>query len=82
MPGKIEGHKSVVHLPVRPVPLQPLVPDGDVAQIVCVYFRKSQSERFIETARQLECDEDKERFEEKLGKIAKVKPKPQPKARK
>jgi hypothetical protein len=26
--------------------------------------------RFIEIARQLECDEDKERFEERLGKIA------------
>ena len=35
---------------------------------------KSQRDRFIETARQLECDEDKERFEEKLGKIAKAKP--------
>ena len=31
---------------------------------------KPQAERFIETARQLECDEDKERFEDKLGKIA------------
>ena len=31
---------------------------------------KPQSERFIETARALECDADKERFEEKLGKIA------------
>jgi len=37
---------------------------------------KSQAERFIETARQLECDEDKERFEEKLKRIAKAKPKP------
>ncbi len=34
----------------------------------------SQAERFMETARQLECDEDKERFEEKLKRIAKVKP--------
>ena len=32
-----------------------------------------QHKRFIETARQLECDEDKERFEEKLGKIARQK---------
>ena len=31
---------------------------------------KSQPERFIETARELECDEDIGRFEEKLGKIA------------
>jgi hypothetical protein len=47
---------------------------------------KSQLDRFIETARQLECDEDKERFEEKLGKIASVRPKPKapskPKVRK
>jgi len=35
---------------------------------------KPQVERFIETARQLECDEDQERFEKKLGKIVKVKP--------
>jgi hypothetical protein len=40
---------------------------------------EAQRKRFIETARQLECDEDKERFEEKLGKIAKAKPAP-PKA--
>ena len=36
---------------------------------------KSQHERFIETARALECDEDKERFEEKLRRIATAKPK-------
>jgi hypothetical protein len=29
-----------------------------------------QHKRFIEAARQLGCDEDKERFEDKLGKIA------------
>jgi len=29
-----------------------------------------QHKRFIETARELECDEDKERFEKQLGKIA------------
>ena len=34
---------------------------------------KSQPERFIETTGQLECDEDKKRFEEKLKRIAKVK---------
>ena len=34
-----------------------------------------QHRQFIETARQLACDEDKERFEEKLGKLAKAKPK-------
>jgi hypothetical protein len=31
---------------------------------------KAQHKRFIETARELECDEDKEWFEAKLGKIA------------
>ncbi len=35
---------------------------------------KSQHKRFIETARDLECDEDKGRFEEKLGQIAGAKP--------
>jgi hypothetical protein len=38
---------------------------------------KPQRERFIETARQLECDEDKERFEQKLKRIAKARPAPQ-----
>lgn len=33
-----------------------------------------QHKRFLETARELECDEDKERFEEKLGRIAGAKP--------
>jgi hypothetical protein len=37
------------------------------------------ADRFRETARQLECDEDKERFEEKLGRLAKAKPAPKPK---
>jgi hypothetical protein len=39
---------------------------------------REQHRRFIETARQLECDEDKERFEEKLKRIATAKPKPTP----
>ena len=34
----------------------------------------TQLDRFKETARHLECDEDKERFEKKLGKIATAKP--------
>jgi hypothetical protein len=33
-----------------------------------------QHRRFIETARQLECDEDNERFEEKLKRIATARP--------
>jgi hypothetical protein len=33
-----------------------------------------QFSRFVETACKLECDEDKERFEEKLGMIASSKP--------
>jgi hypothetical protein len=37
--------------------------------------KESQLDRFRETARQLECDEDQERFEQKLGKIATA-PKP------
>jgi hypothetical protein len=36
--------------------------------------KDDQHKRFIETARELECDEDKERFETKLGKIARQKP--------
>ena len=37
-------------------------------------INNAQRQRFIETALELECDEDKERFEEKLGQIAKAKP--------
>ncbi len=36
-----------------------------------------QHTRFIETAKALECDENESRFKEKLGKIAKAKPKPE-----
>ena len=36
---------------------------------------KEQTKRFLEAARELECDDDKERFEERLKKIAKQKPK-------
>ena len=36
--------------------------------------KDDQHKRFIETARQLECDEDKERFEKKLKQIATAKP--------
>jgi hypothetical protein len=39
----------------------------------------SQIDRFIETAKALECDEDEARFKEKLGKIAKATPKPETK---
>jgi hypothetical protein len=42
--------------------MRKLAPDSD------------QHKRFIETARQLECDDDKERFEEKLKRIATTKP--------
>jgi hypothetical protein len=37
---------------------------------------KPQHERFIETARELGCDEDEAAFEEKLKRIATAKPKP------
>jgi hypothetical protein len=39
---------------------------------------RSQAERFIETARQLECDEDEEAFKAKLKQIAKPTPKDAP----
>jgi hypothetical protein len=38
-----------------------------------------KSDDFKSVARRLECDEDRERFEKKLGKIAKATPKPKPK---
>ena len=37
---------------------------------------KEQFERFVETARAIGCDEDKERFEKQLGRIASYKPPP------
>jgi hypothetical protein len=40
-----------------------------------------QSKRFIETARALECDEDEAAFNEKLKRIASVKPKRTAKAK-
>jgi hypothetical protein len=43
---------------------------------------KEQLARFIETARKLGCDEDKERFEESLAKIAAFKPPKKPKGKK
>jgi hypothetical protein len=39
----------------------------------------AQHQRFIETARALGCDEDKERFEAALGKVAAHKPADTPK---
>ncbi len=43
---------------------------------------QQQHKRFLEAARALECDEDKERFEEKLGRIAKAKAAAKPKPKK
>ena len=40
-----------------------------------------KSDDFKSVARRLECDEDKGRFEKKLGKIAKAKPATQTKGR-
>ena len=37
--------------------------------------KKPQSQRFIETARELGCDEDEAAFDEKLRRIASAKPK-------
>ncbi|MFC7334086.1 hypothetical protein [Rhodocista pekingensis] len=39
-----------------------------------------QLKRFKEAARELECDESEAAFEDKLRRIAKVKPGPEPKA--
>ncbi|WP_200955703.1 hypothetical protein [Sphingomonas sp. Root241] len=38
---------------------------------------KSQLEKFKEAARELETDDDPERFKERLGKLVKTKPKPE-----
>lgn len=37
--------------------------------------KTSQSDRFIETARELGCDEDEKAFDDKLKRIVKAKPK-------
>jgi len=42
---------------------------------------KSQSDKFKEAARQLETDDDEERFDEKLKGLAKNMPRPAPKGR-
>lgn len=40
--------------------------------------KQSQFDKFKQTARELEADEDETRWDEKLGKLVKVKPKPEP----
>jgi hypothetical protein len=35
---------------------------------------KTQFERFVDAARQLGTDDDKDRFEEKLGKVGRLRP--------
>lgn len=37
---------------------------------------KAQSEKFVDLARELDADEDEARWEERLRKVAKVKPEP------
>lgn len=37
--------------------------------------RDTEKDSFASVAKRLECDEDKDRFEAKLGKLAKAKPK-------
>jgi hypothetical protein len=37
-------------------------------------LRRNPPDDFVSVARRLECDEDKGRFEKKLGKIARAKP--------
>lgn len=39
--------------------------------------KKSQSDKFKEAARELECDEDEARWDERLKKVAKGKPEPE-----
>lgn len=39
--------------------------------------QKSQADKFKELAREVEADEDEARWDEKLAKVAKVKPKPE-----
>lgn len=36
---------------------------------------KSQLDKFKEAARELECDDDEQHFKERLGKLARAKPK-------
>ena len=43
--------------------------------------KRTQLERFKEAARQLETDDDEAKFNEKLGKLVKLKPTPDPKER-
>lgn len=38
---------------------------------------KTQSDKFKEAARELECDEDEARWDERLKKVAKGKPEPE-----
>jgi hypothetical protein len=45
---------------------------GNIAPVPS--FLTSTDDSFEAVARRLECDEDKERFEAKLGKLAKSKP--------
>lgn len=40
--------------------------------------QKSQQEKFIETARELDCEENEEQFEKTLKKIVPVSPKEKP----
>lgn len=39
--------------------------------------KPDQAERFREAARALECDDDEARFDQRLKKVAPVKPKPE-----
>lgn len=39
--------------------------------------KESQIDKFKEAARELECDDDDKRFQDKLAKLAKAKPAPE-----
>lgn len=40
-------------------------------------MNKSQLDKFKQAARDLECDDDDQRFKDQLGKLARAKPKPE-----
>jgi hypothetical protein len=44
------------------------------SQGMAVADEKPQLEKFKDAARDLECDDDEERFKERLGKLVKAKP--------
>lgn len=52
----------------------PWSPDSSIKAIQDMTDDKPQSEKFKEAARELECDEDEARWDERLKRVAKQKP--------